>query len=429
MSSKKISIDPKLFNMGSSNKTRSKRSVPAKIPAISPSVLKNKLLDRIKKHKSKEIETSITTSKSDDKPKLVDSSLLDVDKYNNEFDDSMSFLQTLSSDTNRREKKAELQRKTVKHHSTTQSPYVNLELPEMLKEAPVVEGFSNFTLKSNTSVPYGNLKNGSKPTYREWNKTQKYVPSILSPNPQINQSNLSERENRMKMLREKLKKKHIDDEYAAPVTPNTVTYASSAVASLPVASLPVASLPVASLPVASLPVASLLAPPLPKVDKMDLDIAIVPTPVGAPVVIPLPSASEVLSSQQQAPVAPLYVNQQFSNTEHLAPPFPKVDDVKRSIKRTIRKRYTLGKSKIRRSVSVLLKDNKTRKNVIAAQKELKRQPINDVKQYLRDHNLIKAGTNATNEILRKIYETVMLAGDITNNNKDTLLHNFMKSEE
>jgi len=168
-----------------------------------------------------------------------------------------------------------------------------------------------------------------------------------------------------------------------------------------------------------------LAPPLPKVDKMDLDIAFVPTPVGAPIVVPLPTAGEMSSSQVSN--APLYVNQQISSVEHLDPPFPKVD-VKRSIKRTIRKRYTLGKSKIRKSVSVLLKDNKTRKNVIAAQKELKRQPINDVKQYLKEQNLIKVGSGAPNYMLRELYESSMLAGQIKNNNKDTMLHNLMNEQ-
>jgi hypothetical protein len=48
---------------------------------------------------------------------------------------------------------------------------------------------------------------------------------------------------------------------------------------------------------------------------------------------------------------------------------------------------------------------------------------------LREHNLIKVGSNAPNELIRKTYEYSMLAGDITNNNKDTLLHNFMKGSE
>ena len=87
------------------------------------------------------------------------------------------------------------------------------------------------------------------------------------------------------------------------------------------------------------------------------------------------------------------------------------------------------KSKTKKIVSVLLKDNKTQKNIINAQKELKRQNMNDVKYYLKNHNLIKIGSNAPNDVIRKIYESSILAGEITNNNSDILLHNFQNTEE
>jgi hypothetical protein len=362
--------------------------MPSRIPVISPNILKNKLLKRIKEHKTKEFVKTKEFEKEEKqygKPQLVDSSFLDVDKYNNEFDDSMSFLQTLSKTKKDNEynqnKKAELQRKTVKHYSSEPvMPFVNLEMPEVLREPLIVEGPS-FRLKPNISVPYGNLKNGSKPTYREWNKTQRNIvqPTILVPSNQA----VLERENKMKTLREKIKQKQINESIKpVPYIQTQLPVPSSSFS--PSSLLPVSLLPV---PSSSLSVPSLSVPLL----KDDFN-----TTINIP------------------------VNSGDSQDE--------LKSGKRTIKRTIRKKYTLGKSKLKKSVAILLKDNKTRKNVIDAQKELKRQPINDVKHYLREHNLIKVGSSAPNEILRKIYEHAMLAGDITNNNKDTLLHNFMKSE-
>ena len=423
MSCKKIIIDPKLFNI-SNNKTKSKRPMPSRIPVISPNILKNKLLKRIKEHKTKEFVKTKEFEKEEKqygKPQLVDSSFLDVDKYNNEFDDSMSFLQTLSKNKKDTEyqqnKKAELQRKTVKHYSSEPvMPFVNLEMPEVLREPLIVEGPS-FRLKPNVSVPYGNLKNGSKPTYREWNKTQRNIvqPTILVPSNQA----VLERENKMKTLREKIKQKQINEsikpvpyiqtQLPVPSSSSPLLQAPSSSLSVPSSSL---SVPSSSLSVPSLSVPSLSVPSL-SVPSLSVPLLQAPS-------LSVPSLSVPLLKDDFNTTINIPVNSGDSQDE--------LKSGKRTIKRTIRKKYTLGKSKLKKSVAILLKDNKTRKNVIDAQKELKRQPINDVKHYLREHNLIKVGSSAPNEILRKIYEHAMLAGDITNNNKDTLLHNFMKSE-
>ena len=86
-------------------------------------------------------------------------------------------------------------------------------------------------------------------------------------------------------------------------------------------------------------------------------------------------------------------------------------------------KYDLGKKG--KTVSVLIKNNTTRKKVNDEFAQLKIKPINEVKDFLRNKNLIKAGTTAPTDVLRTMYEQSILSGDLSNESKDNLIHNFM----
>ena len=103
--------------------------------------------------------------------------------------------------------------------------------------------------------------------------------------------------------------------------------------------------------------------------------------------------------------------------------------IKKRTKQTITRRFTLGKSKQGTHIGVLLKDKKTRKKVLQAQKELKKTDMNDIKKYLHTRGLVRIGSTAPSDILRKMYEDTMLAGEISNNQGDILLHNIINSTE
>ena len=63
-----------------------------------------------------------------------------------------------------------------------------------------------------------------------------------------------------------------------------------------------------------------------------------------------------------------------------------------------------------------------------AYRDLKHQPIHEIKTYLNEHNLIKIGSKAPNDVIRKLYENSKLTGDVFNLNNDTLLYNLVKSD-
>lgn len=424
MSTKKtIQINPELFKLTGNNRTkkaREKKELQIN-PVISPNVLKNKLLKRIKEHKARENNVI--------QPKIQVQENNNSLTYSDEFNSAIDYISQLR----RQKEKNKFLNKTVKNYNNDTREYMNisLDLPPELQEnnlysknqminAPPLKMNYPSTPNYNNEhdVPYGCLKGGNKPSYRTWLQTRKNtvipstsiytnntlenfnMPFIRPPTPpkkndsqetndqlglflsgakvinndnNRNDNNIS-REERLEKIRNKLKK--IDEE--------ELTKKRKEIEEL-----------------------NRIGKELGLTDdELDRDLDELPgfeEHSDKPI---MPELSELLQKREEQ-----YEKQ----------------NPKSAIKKTVRRRFTLGKSDKLRKVAILVKDKKTRKNILNTQKELKKTHINDVRKYLRQHGIIKAGTTCPQDVLRKMFESAMLAGEITNTNKDTILHNFLHS--
>jgi hypothetical protein len=348
--------------------------------------LKNKLLKRIKEHKQRETENLENVGGGENSGTAYLSNKAADIIVSDEFMESIEYLKTLSDERKKRtdranieKRRSDLERNTVKHYqalnnSESSHQQVNIELPEELSEPLIKINTANLSAVGGESVslspykndivPYGVLKGGLKPTFKDWNKTMRsnivtdsnLALTIQGGGPT---SEKSARENRLANLRTKLKQKQTS------------------------------------------------------------------APTNAAPTITVPAADPAKGVMNAAPTSVVVMNdmpmKNITTNEGVVA-------TKRTTKRTIKRKYTLGRSKIQKTVAVLIKDRSTRRQVLHAQKDLKRKPIDDVKAYLREHNLIKVGSSTPNDIMRKMYESAMLAGEIKNSNVETLLHNFSKEE-
>ena len=80
-----------------------------------------------------------------------------------------------------------------------------------------------------------------------------------------------------------------------------------------------------------------------------------------------------------------------------------------------------------KNLSILIKNNKTRKRIMDEHLRSKNVNIHDMKKYLKRHNLLKSGSYAPNEIIKKIYEESLLSGNIKNKNKENILSNIINN--
>ena len=86
-------------------------------------------------------------------------------------------------------------------------------------------------------------------------------------------------------------------------------------------------------------------------------------------------------------------------------------------------KYYLGKRG--RKVSILVKNSETRKKISKEHNLLNQENIFTMKNYLKKHNLLKSGSHAPPNVIKKIYEQSLLSGDIQNSNKDNIIHNYL----
>lgn len=103
---------------------------------------------------------------------------------------------------------------------------------------------------------------------------------------------------------------------------------------------------------------------------------------------------------------------------------------KRKRKKTIRRTYKTGKSKIMPKISVLVSNKTVRNNITAKTQLLKQTPIPEIKKYLIKHGLIRMGSTTPNDVLRKMYESAQtMCGEIHNHNPENLLYNFLNTSD
>ena len=336
---KVIEINPDLFTLKKTVKNKKDKKIKPKMPVQSNQV-KRELMKKIKDYQKKsqdkinrDEKNKILEKAENSKNENNDSS--DGMIFDDEFNNSLNFLQELSKD----KYQEKIRKQTLKkERSESKSNEISLELPKEFNIEKNIEKNENENnniefkqdldkILDKETLPYGCLKGGTKPTFREWKRQTQKKPLDISENL----------ESRLKINVEK------DDN-------------------------------------------------LPTREKSDFSIR----------------QNNLRNLREE------YLNKD-KNIQLEKKIVPVID---RKVKTT---KYKLGKNG--KKISILIKNNNTRKTVKEDLTKLKKKSIIDIKNYLRKHNLIKIGSSAPNDVLRQIYEQSILAGDINNKNNNNFLSN------
>ena len=413
MMQKTIKINPELFTIGKTDKDKNKsknKSIKNRNPdsAGKNTKIKQKLLDKIKNfQKNREI------NENNESFKEVTS-----------FDDSLTFLNNLSNNYHNQKFNKTIKSKN-NYDSTDINANINTDLPnELIRNAIVNTDDSN--------KKYGCLKNGSLPTFREWKRmTQKNRDNINDNNMRIkintdvneyyenNLRNQSYREKKLQEMKSKFKETSLNNNQPNIPTvnnhiPNTptlnknsnITNNSSISNNSSIFSETIKDENVKDNYNYSLDIKNFT--------DTDTDISNI-------------STTNINDNNNLNPTN----SSSYNNTKDSVNVLDEninIYNIPKIIRRTKTLKFKLGKSNKNRKIGVYIKNRETLKNIKNDFNKLKNVDINEVKKYLRKHNLINTGTTSPNDVLREIYEKAILSGEVCNKNTNNLLNNFINDD-
>ena len=402
-----LQINPELFKFNKGKKSLKKekktRPIQDKTQSLKSNKLKKELLKKVKDYqKNKETEVINDEKKREKNENNPGSNLFDSQDFENndferEFNKSLTFLHDLSKKNKDKNKK-----KTLKLSNAD----INIEIPK-----------DSLIYNSAREPNYGCLKNGSKPTFRDLNKTQKHV------------SHSSHTANNGKRLQLALENNtyydHSEFHNKYQTNNNTPTETSRPNIELKIEEKMSEEISSTNNHSNNKPVK--------KVNNEIINASYDYTNnyssnnenvIKEDVIKEEILTKEVLTNKEDVKedVREDILTKEDSIKEDL----PKEDTYIPKLRRITRTyKYKLGKKKDAKHIGLLIKNRDTQKKIKQEVAQLKQQSIQDVKNFLREKNLIKLGSQAPNDVLRKLYEDSVLAGEITNTNNNNLVHNYL----
>lgn len=434
---KTIKISPELFSLKSNKNKTLKNKGKEKKPDIKiNNAVKNKLIEKVRDFQKKN-KQEIAEKKNINQNLGGNNNLIMSDKEYNEFEDSLTFLKILS-DKNEK-KKEKKHNKTLKTLNES-NVYVHTELPNEFQEVNV-NNLEN--IKFDSEKPYGCLKNGSKPTYRQWMKNtqknkihkelQQYTTNKKTINTENNTGGLDDKidisppkyQTNLESLSD-FKKLH--EEKSNFNKPKLELENKEKINNIEIQEVEKSTLP--DLKINNNEFSNDNIKNISKNDNLNFEKKIQNSDTVVRLLekqfdnenVTMQNSKQENSIINTKPKDNKNNNSKINNNDG-----DNYDEFKINLHRNTKTlKYKLGKRN--NKIGILVKNNKTLKRIKEDSTNLKKKSISEVKQYLRKHNLIKVGCDAPNDVLRKMYESAILSGEINNVNSENLLHNFLSTD-